>query len=74
MQIRKGNVMKAVFFSINLVFALAGLILGVAACWIALSTTHSVAAAVAGVVTLFLARICFCMCGGCLSDRDQRHA
>jgi hypothetical protein len=66
--------MKAVFFSINLVFAIAGLVLGVAACWIALSTTQSVAAAIVGVGTLFLARICFCMCGGCLTDRRQHRA
>ncbi len=66
--------MKAVFFSINLLFSIAGLVLGVAACWIALSATHSVAAVIVGVGTLFLARICFCMCFGCLSDRRQHHA
>ena len=69
-----GDAMKTIFFSINLVFALAGLILGVAACWIALGATHSYTAAIVGVGVLFLARICFCMCGGCLSDREQHHA
>jgi hypothetical protein len=66
--------MKAVFFSINLVFALAGLILGVAACWVALGASHDYTAAIIGLGVLFLARICLCMCGGCLTEKDHRHA
>jgi len=73
----KGNVMKAAFFSINLVFAVLGLVLGVATLLSVsgLSATHGVAAAtVVGLGAMLLGGICLCMCGGCLSNRRQHRA
>lgn len=68
--------MKAAFFSINLVFGMLGLVLGVAALLSVsgLSATHGVAAATVGLGAMLLGAICLCMCGGCLSDRRQRQA
>jgi uncharacterized membrane protein len=72
----KGNVMKAAFFSINLVFAVLGLVLGVATLLSVsgLSGTHGVAAATVGLGAMLLGAICLCMCGGCLSNRRQHRA
>jgi len=68
--------MKTAFFSINLVFALLGLALGVTtlASVAGMGAAHGVAAAAVGMGALLLGGICLCMCGGCLSQRRQDHA
>lgn len=68
--------MKTAFFSINLVFAVLGLVLGVTTLSSAagLSAAHGFAAVAVGVGALLLGGICLCMCGGCLSHRRQREA
>ena len=68
--------MKAAFFSINLVFAVLGVVLGVATLLSVsgLSAAHGVAALAVGLGALLLGGICLCMCGGCLSDRRQHRA
>ena len=68
--------MKTAFFSINLVFAVLGLVLGVTtlSSVAGLSAAHGFAAAAVGLGALLLGGICLCMCGGCLSQRRQRQA
>ncbi|RLJ62089.1 hypothetical protein [Sulfurisoma sediminicola] len=68
--------MKTAFFSINLVFAVLGLVLGIATLLSVsgLGAAHGIAALAVGLGALLLGGICLCMCGGCLSHRRQRQA
>jgi hypothetical protein len=61
-----GVAMKAVFFSINLVFGIAGALLGVAAILSAMGSAHSFAVAIVGMCALGLAGVCLCFCGECV--------
>lgn len=69
--------MKIVFFAINLIIGIVGLVLGVASIMSVFGASHNYyAVALIGLGLLAMASVCLCFCGNCvcMSRKQNRLA
>lgn len=65
--------MKVLFFAINLIIGIVGLVLGAAAITSVISAAHNyLAVAFIGLGLLAMAGICLCFCGDCICMRKKQ--
>jgi hypothetical protein len=66
--------MKALFFAINLIIGIVGVVLGIVAILSVFGASHNYAVALVGLSVLAMAGICLCFCGDCLCNRRKHLA
>jgi len=66
--------MKTLFFTINLIIGVVGVVLGGAALLSVFGASHNYTVALVGLGVLAMAGICLCICGDCLCTRRKQLA
>ena len=65
--------MKALFFAINLIIGIVGVVFGGAAIMSYFGASHNYAVVLVGLSVLAMAGICLCFCGDCVCMRKKQN-